>query len=889
MGTVANSKCYPCPDSKCGSSDGVKLFMDGTYFCFVCQRKFKELEMPTQVTTMAQPVSATASPLARFSEIGTLQMRGFQERGITKVVAEHYKVRVSYTAKGAFAAHYYPYDGGKRYKARLLPKTFSWIANGPDKGSSSLFGIERFNNSGKRVIITEGELDALAIAQASYDRYGVFHPILSVASSSNLKGLITHREWLRTFQEIVLAFDMDSAGEEAVEKALTILGMDKTKIAMLPHNDPCETFIQEGGATLMKCIFNAAVHIPQGIVTRDELWEKLQAAEDAPGIDFPPCLAGVATKLKKIRQGEITLLVSGTGCHKKGTGIMLSDGRIKDVEHIVEGDQVMDERGNSQAVIALHRGRSAMARVDMSDGTSFVVNKEHQLTCVNIKEDLGFDFGDTLDIKVRHILRMSKKFQAQLKLYRIGALPFKRRDTLLHPYLLGTWLGTERKEVVSFNRARGCGLVQDVFAQSGFSTQRVNSRLWTVDQPFEDTLKALRVWDNPHIPVEYRLGSVKDRKRLLAGLIDISGKYSARDRRYELYFKDRILRKEIIFVCRSLGYTVVAKGNMVAFHGIRYQEIPVVLAHRRAEKRVDSSHQPDWFSFTLTILPEDDYYGFTLDGDGRFVMSNFVVTHNSGKSTVLREIMLHVLETTTDKIGIVSLEESPDATARSLSYMALHKNRTVEELSLEQLKPGFDEVFGSDRVMVLDHQGSLDHSITDKLEYMALTGCHWLFIDHITLLVSEGVEDLQGNEAQDQMMNDLRRLVTKHRVWVGLVSQLRKTGGGDKGKSFEEGRMPSLDSIKGSGSIKQISFDVIAFARDMGEADDTLRNTIRMSVLKARVTGLTGPVDGALYHYPTGRLKPLSTVPDEGFVIEGSATRIDDGVLTDEESEGSGI
>jgi twinkle protein len=225
----------------------------------------------------------------------------------------------------------------------------------------------------------------------------------------------------------------------------------------------------------------------------------------------------------------------------------------------------------------------------------------------------------------------------------------------------------------------------------------------------------------------------------------------------------------------------------------------------------------------------------------------------SGKSTLLREIAVHLLDTTDDKVGIVSLEESPAETARKMSGMALNRNPAAEEIPLEELKVGYDQLFGDDRVLVLDHQGSIsDGSIMDYLEYMCLSGAKYLFVDHITLLASEGAEGLTGNEAIDLIMNQLLRLVKKHNVWVGLISHLRKTD--NKGKSFEEGKLPSMDDIKGSGSIKQISMDVIAFARNVGSDDAVERNTIKTKVLKCRCTGLTGPSGSLLYDFDSGRL-----------------------------------
>jgi replicative DNA helicase len=64
-----------------------------------------------------------------------------------------------------------------------------------------------------------------------------------------------------------------------------------------------------------------------------------------------------------------------------------------------------------------------------------------------------------------------------------------------------------------------------------------------------------------------------------------------------------------------------------------------------------------------------------------------------------------------------------------------------------------------------------------------------------------------------------------------------------------------MDDIKGSGSIKQISFDIIGFARDMANEDEEIRNTINFIVLKSRFTGKTGPSGHAKYDHDTTRLK----------------------------------
>ena len=276
-----------------------------------------------------------------------------------------------------------------------------------------------------------------------------------------------------------------------------------------------------------------------------------------------------------------------------------------------------------------------------------------------------------------------------------------------------------------------------------------------------------------------------------------------------------------------------------------------------------------WSEFKARQSTESIPYPACLDGLNEKLkgirhgeITLFTSGTGSGKSTVIKEIVLDLLDKTTDKIGLISLEESVGDTAEKFISMELRRS-VMDTTNLEdkEIRKGFDKVFGDERLVLLDHQGSVgDSSLIDKIEYMALMGCKYLVLDHITIAVSEGTEGLSGNEAIDKMMSDLLKVVKKHNVWLGLISHLRKAQGGTK--SFEEGKLASIDDIKGSGSIKQISFDIISFARNLVADDVGERNTITFRVLKSRFTGLTGNAGAATYDINTTR---LSKVGDFNF------------------------
>jgi twinkle protein len=257
---------------------------------------------------------------------------------------------------------------------------------------------------------------------------------------------------------------------------------------------------------------------------------------------------------------------------------------------------------------------------------------------------------------------------------------------------------------------------------------------------------------------------------------------------------------------------------------------------------------------TVKSVPYPDCLKGKLFGMRLGEITLFTSGTGSGKSTVVKETILNLLDNTEDKVGLISLEESIGDTATKLIGMSINKNiRMPEDVTEEEARKGYEKVFGDERLILLDHQGSVaDTSLLDRIEYLAALGCNYLILDHITIAVSEGVDGATGNEAVDKVMSSLLKIVKRYNIHLTLISHLRKSSG--EGKSFEEGIMPNLDSIKGSGSIKQISFDIIGFARNMMASEKSDRNIVKFAVLKSRFSGDTGSAGQASYNVNTGRL-----------------------------------
>jgi len=93
-------------------------------------------------------------------------------------------------------------------------------------------------------------------------------------------------------------------------------------------------------------------------------------------------------------------------------------------------------------------------------------------------------------------------------------------------------------------------------------------------------------------------------------------------------------------------------------------------------------------------------------------------------------------------------------------------------------------------------------------------------------------------------------VVQKSNCALQFVSHLTRPDG----KPLENGGHVSLNLLRGSGSIAQLSDVVIGVERDTQAEDERTRNTLTLRVLKNRMTGETGVATHLVYNKYTGRL-----------------------------------
>jgi twinkle protein len=239
-----------------------------------------------------------------------------------------------------------------------------------------------------------------------------------------------------------------------------------------------------------------------------------------------------------------------------------------------------------------------------------------------------------------------------------------------------------------------------------------------------------------------------------------------------------------------------------------------------------------------------------------------------GKSAVLREVIMHLKQTTEHRIGTLFLEESVARTAQG--FMGIDLNTPVHlptsrvSKDSEEYKNSYDRVLRDGQLVIMNaafDMGATVEQIIGKVRYLIKAmDCRVIVLDHISILVSAGQHN-DERKALDEIMSKLRALSQDTGVVIFAVSHLKRP----EGKGHEDGAATSVSQLRGSASIAQLSDFVIGLERN-GQADDpTERNTTRIRVLKNRFSGMTGPAGAVLYDPDTGRLHEHTPEDEEAL------------------------
>jgi type II secretory ATPase GspE/PulE/Tfp pilus assembly ATPase PilB-like protein len=276
---------------------------------------------------------------------------------------------------------------------------------------------------------------------------------------------------------------------------------------------------------------------------------------------------------------------TGSGkCLGKGTKVMMFSGETRNVENIKNGDLLMGPDSRPRKVKKVNKGKGPLYKVIPEKGNPWVCNDAHILTLKKgnkIKDICIEDF-----LKKKRPLEWIKDW----KLFKVG-INFKEESgeiTLAgNSYLKGITIGKYGKEPI-----------------------------------------------NRTITEQELYGSRDIRLSLLAGLIDKLGK--VRGKGVLINIHSTKLIDKIIYLSRSVGFWSTEKRKTKSKKSGRLsysttiteisKDLPSLKPKIRNLQKGKSNLEISWKAEGLN---SGEYYGFTLDGDGRFLLGDFTVTHNT--------------------------------------------------------------------------------------------------------------------------------------------------------------------------------------------------------------------------------------------------------------------
>lgn len=299
-----------CPE--CGSKNNLARYDDGHAVCF--GMSCGHYEPPSKDSTFSD------ESLSRFNtQTRRLELTGvhadIQDRRISAKTCKKYNVTVEYGPDGKITKHHYPYyakDTNEQVgsKVRIVEGKQFYVTGTLQE--TQLFGQQAWSSGGKYITVVEGEADALAVAEMFDCKF----PVVSLRTGAQgaQKDIKQNLDWLETFENVVICFDNDEAGQKAAHDVLDLFTPNKAKNVQLSMKDAGDMLKAGKIREFTQEWWNAKQYRPDGIITGSDTWDILVSQDSVVSIDYP--WQGLNDFTKGFRKKELVTITSGSGMGK---------------------------------------------------------------------------------------------------------------------------------------------------------------------------------------------------------------------------------------------------------------------------------------------------------------------------------------------------------------------------------------------------------------------------------------------------------------------------------------------------------------------------------------------------------------------------------------------
>lgn len=327
--------------------------------------------------------------------------------------------------------------------------------------------------------------------------------------------------------------------------------------------------------------------------------------------------------------------------------VMLYNGEIKLCYELKINDILMGDDSRPRQLLSKTKVTNPeLFIIKQKKGKPYIINRDNFITLkvsrLNPNEqktkllDKEYSKHDSIDIRLDDYMKLSKRRQLDFKAYKTS-IDFDSQPLPFNPYLFGIWvidsqsMGNEFS-INNIDVLEACfNLCQNTNMSCNYIRENKYCILYEDDtkKDFNDVLNKLKLDQSKFIPTIYKCNSKENRLKVLAGIIDTEG--FCNNNSIELTLKSPQLIEDIMFLCNSLGlYTSQSqqknRSRIRLIISGDFSEVPLI----NKKKILHRKHYKNVLHSGLDIEPynhTNDCYELKVDGNGRFVLSDFTVVH----------------------------------------------------------------------------------------------------------------------------------------------------------------------------------------------------------------------------------------------------------------------
>ena len=350
------------------------------------------------------------------------------------------------------------------------------------------------------------------------------------------------------------------------------------------------------------------------------------------------------SKLRGKRAAKI--LIEEFGCHIKGTKVLMYDGSIKNIEDIIVGDILMGDDNTPRVVQELYSGIDQLYKITLSNGDYQIVNSHHPVYFRKYNWNNKTYTEHTLTApELLKIKNLDKGYYIPKAI-----IHFPYTPVAINPYFLGLWLGdgdstrldiaNEDSEVLDWLSDNYEGTIRDLGQSKSCKIFHISKSTHIYNRLFSE----YNLYNNKHIPQDYKVNAPEVQLQVIAGLIDTDGTYNSKKNFFEItqrYDRKHIL-DDIKFMCECNGLKCsmtsrisTGKKKGILHYRLRISGdlsiIPTKTRRKRGIKAISHKSRKCWNDYTFKVEPYkvDEFYGFTVDKNHLFVLGDLTITHNT--------------------------------------------------------------------------------------------------------------------------------------------------------------------------------------------------------------------------------------------------------------------